>query len=403
MYNGSEDLLPRSAPVPSVTSAPVTIAKPTVPEVSIIFGEKKTSNGTNSNAIPKPIQSYSDWKKQCLPHVMYHDEGVQAGSSSEISPRNNIYPMKAPVISQSRLSMSPQAPVYTSPSQQARVATPPMIQPQQQVHLGSINNFPMQPARITTPPVHQNEPFSIDNNLISSLKQALGLRDPFPVNQTREQLIQSMQPPTALTICAGTQTDPEPKAPVVSNTADFATKEDVREIMNVLHEMRTEQIQLMQLLQITLENRSVTREVGIQCEINVSANQHHLALEDYRATPKANGHFQKSRTPQQNFRTPYKNQVLSKPTTEQSLVMNELAMKYLPSHKLSDLLQEIHTHENHSPLRVIDNVLRTPISESPNDISNASYKYLKKYRLLPEEEENQDLDLDAIRNQPKFL
>lgn len=83
--------------------------------------------------------------------------------------------------------------------------------------------------------------------------------------------------------------------------------------------------------------------------------------------------------------------------------MNELAMKYLPSHKLSDLLQEIHTHENHSPLRIIDNVMRTPVAESPNDISNASYKYLKKYRLLPEEEENQDLDLDAIRNQPKFL
>lgn len=142
----------------------------------------------------------------------------------------------------------------------------------------------------------------------------------------------------------------------------------------------------------------------VTCSIRgFAGNQHHLALEDYRVvTPKVN--FQKqTKTPQQNVRAPYKQPALVKPATEQSMVMNELAMKYLPSHKLSDLLQEIHTNENHSPLRVIDNVLRTPVSDSPNDISNASYKYLKKYRLLPDEEENHDLDLDAIRNQPKFL
>lgn len=80
---------------------------------------------------------------------------------------------------------------------------------------------------------------------------------------------------------------------------------------------------------------------------------------------------------------------LPKPTTDKSLMMNELALKYLPNEKLVELLKELNVAQKPAleppttPLRNTENFER-----GPSDISNASYKYLKKYRLLPEDQVN---------------
>lgn len=122
----------------------------------------------------------------------------------------------------------------------------------------------------------------------------------------------------------------------------------------------------------------------------------------------------------------------SKPSTEKSMVMSELALKYLPQKQINELMDELRLSPkttvnevapnaggNTTPLRQIDN-----FTQSPSNMSNASYKYLKKYRLLPEEQMTYDhhlqrtespgraspqrqspamLDLDNIRNQPKLI
>lgn len=111
---------------------------------------------------------------------------------------------------------------------------------------------------------------------------------------------------------------------------------------------------------------------------------------------------------------------LAKPNTEKSMVMNELALKYLRQ-PVDELMKDMRLgaspkSPNPEPLRPIDNIGH---AQSPNDISNASYKYLKKYRLLPEEQlepvcpqspmaatapsPHIQLDLENIRNQPKLL
>lgn len=112
--------------------------------------------------------------------------------------------------------------------------------------------------------------------------------------------------------------------------------------------------------------------------------------------------------------------------------MSELALKYLPQKQINELMDELrlspktavndiasNTGGNTTPLRQIDN-----FTQSPSNMSNASYKYLKKYRLLPEEQMAYDhqlqrtgspggaspqcqspamLDLDNIRNKPKLI
>lgn len=105
------------------------------------------------------------------------------------------------------------------------------------------------------------------------------------------------------------------------------------------------------------------------------------------------------------------------------MVMNELALKYLRQ-PVDELMKDMRLGSSPKspspaePLRQIDNLANTAAqSSSPNDISNASYKYLKKYRLLPEEQldyarspqspraapPQMQLDLENIRNQPKLM
>ncbi|XP_065367588.1 uncharacterized protein ana2 [Calliphora vicina] len=90
--------------------------------------------------------------------------------------------------------------------------------------------------------------------------------------------------------------------------------------------------------------------------------------------------------------------VMHKSASDTSLAMNELALKYLPNEKLAELLNELNMDcplaatANGKPSLAASNVPTTPIKgnvdkfeKGPSDISNASYKYLKKYRLLPED------------------
>lgn len=151
------------------------------------------------------------------------------------------------------------------------------------------------------------------------------------------------------------------------------------------------------------------------------------------ASPMAQSTGYRSNTPQgKQAVLPVQPAPASKLNTEKSLVMSELALKYLPQKQINELMDELrlspktavndiapNTGGNTTPLRRIDN-----FTQSPSNMSNASYKYLKKYRLLPEEQMAYDhqlqrtgspgsgspqcqspamLDLDNIRNQPKLI
>lgn len=98
--------------------------------------------------------------------------------------------------------------------------------------------------------------------------------------------------------------------------------------------------------------------------------------------------------------------VITRSATDTSLAMNELALKYLPSEKLAELLKEL---DMDCPLGVASmpqNLPATPTRSQENkfekgssDISNASYKYLKKYRLLPEDHNENDNANDEVENE----
>lgn len=85
--------------------------------------------------------------------------------------------------------------------------------------------------------------------------------------------------------------------------------------------------------------------------------------------------------------------VMPKSASDTSLAMNELALKYLPNEKLAELLKELNM--DCPATTAASNIPTTPVrgnvdkyEKGPSDISNASYKYLKKYRLLPEDHED---------------
>lgn len=108
-----------------------------------------------------------------------------------------------------------------------------------------------------------------------------------------------------------------------------------------------------------------------------------------------------------NYRQPLNmSPSLPKSSSDTSIAMNELALKYLPNEKLVELLNELNMdcpqpptiQQNHlpsNPSLALKNNPTTPnrvnkenFERAPTDISNASYKYLKKYRLLPEDHED---------------
>ncbi|XP_013097880.2 uncharacterized protein LOC106080839 [Stomoxys calcitrans] len=267
-------------------------------------------------------------------------------------------------------------------------------------------------------------------------------------------------PRDVLTICAGTQTDAmsSPVSGQQNIPQNVATKKDIEEIKLIVQEMRHDQLYIMQMMekflstqQIMAKSKMECKDVGIQVNINNmldnvpaanglesgAAAQIPLqpttnkiiqqlkpspnALQTPKGKPVAQSTAYRPNSPQSNRLQEYQqvpppsstavqtqpamnylqwNQqiaaALPKPTTDKSLIMNELALKYLPREKLAELLNDLtlspdlgvalkqvmqpSSNTPSTPLQNIENFER-----SPSDISNASYKYLKKYRLLPED------------------
>ena len=100
--------------------------------------------------------------------------------------------------------------------------------------------------------------------------------------------------------------------------------------------------------------------------------------------------------------------VITRSASDTSLAMNELALKYLPSEKLAELLKELDMDcgaASTTPSLPVASI-RSPenkFEQGASDISNASYKYLKKYRLLAEDNNENDNANDEVENENHML
>nr|XP_016943383.1 AF4/FMR2 family member lilli [Drosophila suzukii] len=415
----TEDMLPRSAPRPCA-AMPMghnnEIVRPTVPEVSILFGQPPQDQQTQMQQQqqpqleppPRAPPTFASWKKQMLPRVNFSPI-----LATELGPR-------------------------TAPSN---------------------NNSPCSPKEYIIMPRDRNytNDAPLSANHMSSNSAAYSAEPKQQVYQSRR--LSGSANSDVLTICAGTQTEsfnPSPPRnslpPVVYSDIDvsnLAKKSDLAALVSLLESMRQEQQQLRNLCELLLEQQQrakaeaisvASRTTASQCDILTANNGRRISpiIQDYIAeeeeplpshqarvipqfqSPRPNSPMAQSTAYRTN--TPQGKRIpqLAKPNTEKSLVMNELALKYLRQ-PVDELMKDMRLgaspkSPNPEPLRQIDNLAH---SQSPNDISNASYKYLKKYRLLPEEQmehvrpqspmvasassPRMQLDLENIRNQPKLL
>ncbi|XP_017001791.3 uncharacterized protein ana2 [Drosophila takahashii] len=405
----TEDMLPRSAPRPSA-AVPMgltnDIIRPTVPEVSILFGQApqeqqmQQQQPPQQEPSPRAAPTFASWTKQMLPRVNFSPI-----LATELGPR-------------------------TAPS-----------------NSNNNNNSPCSSKEYIMMPRDRN--YTNDSPLTAN---HMSSNPGQQVYQTRR--LSSSSNADVLTICAGTQTEifnPSPPRnslpPVVYSDIDvshLANKSDLAAVVSLLESMRQEQRELRNLCELLLEQQQrskPSRTTASQCDILTTNSGRRISpiIQDYIAeeeeplpSPQARviPQFQSPRpNPPMAQSTGYRANTpqgkripqLAKPNTEKSLVMNELALKYLRQ-PVDELMKDMRLSAspkspNPEPLRQIDNLAHTP---GPNDISNASYKYLKKYRLLPEEQmehvcpqspmaaasassPRMQLDLENIRNQPKLL
>ncbi|XP_017044612.1 uncharacterized protein LOC108090441 isoform X2 [Drosophila ficusphila] len=410
----TEDMLPRLAPRPSA-AVPLghtnEIIRPTVPEVSILFGQPPQEQQMQiqqqpmQEPSPRAAPTFASWKKQMLPRVNFSPI-----LATELGPRS------AP----------------------------------------SNNNSPRSPKEYILMPRDRN--FTNDApSSASHMSDNSGGYTAEPKQQGYQgRRLSSSSNADVLTICAGTQTDPfSPSSPRKSlpsvvysdvDVSNLASKADLASLVSLLETMRQEQEQLRSLCEMLLQQQQrakteatskPSKSTASQCDILAANNGRRISpvIQEYIAeeeepmpSPQARviPQYQSPRpTPPMAQSTGYRPNTpqikripqLAKPNTEKSLVMNELALKYLRQ-PVDELMKEMRLgtspkSPNPEPLRQIENLAH---SQSPNDISNASYKYLKKYRLLPEEHMEQvcpqtlkaaspqmQLDLENIRNQPKLL
>uniref|UniRef100_A0A1A9Z4H4 Uncharacterized protein n=1 Tax=Glossina pallidipes TaxID=7398 RepID=A0A1A9Z4H4_GLOPL len=396
----TEDLLPRMAPKPS---APLglneAVVRPQVPEVSILFGKKSDENNEkNSNTGIQQQQSYAVWKKQMVPRVTFPSSFDQKerrhlrsdvlgnnGNAEHGYCRSNVYPLKE----------APATPFLSSPSINA-------------------NGAYRQSLDVNTNPFYQQQHYS---------GKPLEIAPPLVSATNRD----------VLTICASTQTDATGVSPTKLESfpnvpwQSLAAKQDVQDLLQMVQDIRQDQLCIMQICQALIINQQNQQErpqmqnVATQVEDEVYEHVCRDALEQHamvpvnkflknvisspssyhtpKGKPTAQSTTYKTNSPQAEYiPAPYEgNQKAGycKTGSDRSLLMGQLALKYLPREKLAELLQELNVDcpvteqkelltdppiSNNIPLRNIENYER-----GPADISNASYKYLKKYRLLPED------------------
>ncbi|XP_062134872.1 uncharacterized protein LOC133844737 [Drosophila sulfurigaster albostrigata] len=449
----TEDMLPRAAPRPAA-AVPMghneEIVKPTVPEVSILFGQapqQQQQQQLRPQQQQETTTTFASWKKQLLPRVNFSPV-----LATELGPASPPVPSTAPVCND-----------YNNYLSRSRGIEVDRSTPTVNSNLCYAVNVPHPFTRETFPST--------------------------PQNHCPPHYVQGQSPAIAtdvLTICAGTQTEPESVASrrdslsaIAPELGHLANKSDLRELLVQLDLMRQEQQHLRRLCESLVQQQQQQQcvpktfmETSTQCDIlNVKSNamvkritpvvHDYIVEEDERSTPyeglpraaappfqspravppmaQSTGYRPNTPQPKQSpaANNPLMNAVLQKPNTEKSLVMNELARKYLPQRQITELMDELRLSPTTTPTNgVVNNanasagIDTTPLRridnfhQSPSNISNASYVYLKKYRLLPEQRMSNDqvklhnpespvaptpqsnqpmLDLDNIRNQPKLI
>uniref|UniRef100_W8BSF5 Uncharacterized protein n=1 Tax=Ceratitis capitata TaxID=7213 RepID=W8BSF5_CERCA len=420
----TEDMLPRCAPKPSVplNINTAAIVRPTVPEVSILFGAQQPIStntiATTTAATSEPTQqTYAAWKKQVLPKVSFPPAGSE------------VYSINGHVVSSANATTQP-----TQIGSNTQITS---------------NLYPLRPVTFNGAPVH--------TTAISTTTVANSLNENTQMLQYRRSLEQpiicsgelsrqenfkrrsldactataqiNVSKPDVLTICAGTQTDATLLADNTCNgiLTRLATKDDFQQLLSMFGEMRMEQQRLMNIVESLYDHQKlqspkppvILQNAGTQYEdtdSNIPKNNQirpQYEMKDVEPAPRYHSikdlpayTLESPRQPaaQSTAYQPYRpmkplatNIAPNKPCTEQSMLMNELALKYLPNEKLNDLLQELNispaAQMQTTPLRPIENV-----EKRPSDISNASYKYLQKYRLLPEEQNDVKEQLTPIRS-----
>ncbi|XP_037949912.1 uncharacterized protein LOC119680947 isoform X2 [Teleopsis dalmanni] len=411
---GCDDMLPRAAPKPSDMTE--SVVAPTVPEVSLLQ-ESLKQPPTNAMPIKPAIKSYSEFKKAVLPRVTFTSPGLDPPAVSANKDLNfnkcDLNPLR-PAISATTLSSA------NSNNNMIDIITSvkPNLTPP------SNNTFYRRSleSAITYPSQHEL-------NLINSnfALQQLHEQQRRSIERIMQNTTQAIKPKNdILTICAGTQTDASSTTTTTNETLtealkNLASKDAVAELTLKVEAMQRNQERLIQICELLLLNSqpkpSVTNGAIIDVQFendkyaivqNTKQKQLQDALQYQSPVTKpvaqstayhANSPLQNgvnSRFPHQQNANPLND--LEKRSSDRSLVMNELAMKYLTNEKITEMMKEVNLGSTtpelqQTPLRNIEN-----IDKGICDLSNASYRYLKKYRLLPEENNEYNAGTSPVVN-----
>ncbi|XP_046810339.1 uncharacterized protein LOC111679641 [Lucilia cuprina] len=453
----TEDMLPRMAPKPSAAVPNGEgIIRPQVPEVSILFGQQESNvlpqqnvNGDihqqqfkNNN--PQP--SYAAWKKQMLPKVNYtppvgnmaevqlSDRGNNNMMSDYNTPRANLYPLRTATVPVTNMGPN--------------VAANDFVQTNSLTYRRSLencnNNIMYQQQMPHLPQTMSSQ---------SPLQSTKPLSNPINHLPSRDVLTICAGTQTDASLDSPNNYKHNLQFGSLSN---LASKQDVDEIRLILEGIQQEQQRMLKMLETLLfkpvtqfSTKPQSRDMGVQADClendnipftNGDANeaefdipqqalvknkflQHLKPTSNIMQTPKGKPMAQSTtyrpNSPQTlRFQTEQQQEVASAPTYQQvnskpppslhksasdtSLAMNELALKYLPNEKLAELLNELNMECPAGGVN-INPLPSTPVrcsgnkfEKGPSDISNASYKYLKKYRLLPEDHvEDEEEEVNA--------
>ncbi|XP_061390561.1 uncharacterized protein LOC133325877 [Musca vetustissima] len=451
----TEDMLPRMAPKPSGSSigANEPLVRPQVPEVSILFGQQQATNNMQQHQTQPPTMqqpqqqttSYAAWKKQMLPKVTFppslamgpevatsRADAVSSNNNQMQGGLNSVYPLRSQVnqVMPATSTNGYMGNAYSSAPNTNENSNVYMISNGMAGTNPTTYRKSMDNCGVYQPTTQQ---------LQSAYRRSMDMPQ-IPPNYH--------SPRDVLTICAGTQTDAMASSPPpLGVPSNIATKQDVDDLKQMVQELRHEQHCLAQLMEKFLcsqFNRTPNtdcKDIGIQVNTEIKEGspitnghtplpavatnrivqqlkQSPNVLQTPKGKPMAQSTTYRPNSPQSNrlqeyqqpeaapaismpktqsttnypeWSNPQLAALLPKPSTDKSLMMNELALKYLPNEKLAELLKDLNMGcptqkpipeaiTPAAPLRNIDNFER-----GPSDISNASYKYLKKYRLLPED------------------
>ncbi|XP_055849813.1 uncharacterized protein LOC129914531 [Episyrphus balteatus] len=394
----NEDLVPRCAPKPSPSDLIAAEFNPSVPEISMVFSQI----GSRQCVSQPNVTTYSIWKNKCMPNVGPSEGQSYNNEITTTSKRSNVYPLRTEAVLAGQ--------IVSNKTEYLNIAA-------KNAESTAIVSYSLE---------SESTKFSQRGILPSSYCKHSEIGG----QQKHEPVLTKSLQDDVLTICAGTQTDSFCND-TNEHISNLATKEDIVKLKSLITGMQQEHRRLLQTIQDLLQkklcfdtNKTKLKDEGTQTDEeleirNAIPKPSHIKynftdedlkkVEDYDYTHK--------QIPQTYSTAMCR---LIKPVTDQSMVMNELEVKYLPNEKFNHMLEDVFigTKAQNQYESVLKN--KENLDRNPTDLSTASYKYLKKYRLLPEDNNNVSiinsvpklnsenkqenlLDLDVIRCKPKFM